>query len=177
MIEFLHSCLRKTQGAAYYSQGDLTQGATQFQKGPSNPARLDALWESRKPLFLDAGQKARAREAYLRGIQLIREELRSKPDDVTLRSRLALYLAKRGDRGEALTELARLETTAGKDARARFRMLVAYEAIGSRDKALAALGQALRGGFPSEEIRMDPEILGLRADPRYHELIAALGAS
>lgn len=58
---------------------------------------------------------------------------------------------------------------------AQYRMLVAYEAIGARDKALAALGQALREGFPSEEVRMDPELLGLREDPRYHELLAAIG--
>ncbi|MFY9822227.1 MAG: tetratricopeptide repeat protein [Thermoanaerobaculia bacterium] len=167
-------------GNLYFAQGFYAQAAETFEKALAMPGGANSYlqWGN----LGDAcrwtpDKKDRAREAYLRGIQLIREELRKTPDDATLHSRLALYLAKRGDRDEALRELARLETTAGKDARAQYRMLVAYEVTGARDKALAALGQALRGGFPSEEIRMDPELLGLRADPRYHALVADLGAS
>jgi|GEM_PF-898696 len=173
------STLYGNLGNLYFAQGFYQQAVEAFEKALALPGGANSYlqWGN----LGDAcrwtpDKKERASEAYLRGIQLIREELRSKPEDVTLRSRLALYLAKRGDRDEALKELARLETTVGKDARARYRMLVAYEAIGARDKALATLGPALREGFPSEEIRMDPELLGLRADPRYHELLATLGA-
>jgi len=174
------SSLYGNLGNLYFAQGFYEQAVEAFEKALAMPGGANSYlqWGN----LGDAcrwtpDKKERAREAYLRGIQLIREELRKKPENVTLHSRLALYLARRGDRDEALTELARLETTAGKDARARYRMLEAYEAIGARDKALAALGQALRGGFPSEEIRLDPELLSLRADPRYHKLVAALGAS
>jgi tetratricopeptide (TPR) repeat protein len=174
------STLYGNLGNLYFAQGFYEQSVEAFEKALAMPGGANSYvqWGN----LGDAcrwtpDKKERAREAYLRGIQLIREELRSKPEDVTLRSRLALYLARRGDRDEALKELARLEATAGKDARAEYRMLGAYEALGARDKALAALGQALRGGFPREEIRMDPELLSLRSDPRYHELVAALGAS
>jgi serine/threonine-protein kinase len=174
------STLYGNLGNLYFAQGFYAQAAETFEKALAMPGGANSYlqWGN----LGDAcrwtpDKKDRAREAYLRGIQLIREALQKKPESVTLHSLLGLYLAKRGDRNEALTELARLEATAGKDARARYRMLVAYEAIGARDKALAALGQALRGGFPGEEIRMDPELLGLRADPRYHKLVAALSAS
>jgi len=172
------STLYGNLGNLYFAQGFYTQAAETFEKALAMPGGANSYlqWGNLGDACRWApDKKDRAREAYLRGIQLIREGLRKTPGDVTLHSRLALYLAKRGDRDEALKELAQLETTAGKDARARYRMLVAYEAIGARDKALAALGQALRGGFPGEEIRMDPELLNLRADPRYHRLVASLG--
>ena len=163
----------------YFAQGFYQQAAETFEKALAMPGGANSYfqWGNLGDACRWApGKKERSREAYLRGIQLIREELRKKPENVTLHSRLALYLAKRGDRNEALAELARLETTAGKDPRARYRMLVAYEVIGARDKALAALSQALRGGFPIEEIRLDPELLDLRADPRYHDLLATFSS-
>jgi tetratricopeptide (TPR) repeat protein len=174
------STLYGNLGGLYFAQGFYQQAVEAFEKALAMPGGANSYlqWGN----LGDAcrwtpDKKERAREAYLRGIQLLHEELRAKPQDVTLRSRLALFFAKRGDRDEALTELVRLETTAGKDANARYRMAVAYELAGARGQALAALGEALRGGFSSEEARRDPELLGLRADPRYHELMAELGSS
>jgi tetratricopeptide (TPR) repeat protein len=174
------STLYGNLGNLYFAQGFYEKSVEAFEKALAMPGGANSYlqWGN----LGDAcrwtpDKKERAREAYLRAIQLIREEIRSHPQDVTLRSRLALYLAKRGDRNAALAELAGLEATAGKDARARYRMLVAYEVLGARDRALAALGQALRDGFSNEEIRQDPELLALRADPRYHRLLAALGGS
>ena len=53
-------------------------------------------------------------------------------------------------------------------------MAVAYEVCAQRVKALAALERALRAGLPIDEAKSDPELLGLRADARYHTLIAGL---
>jgi tetratricopeptide (TPR) repeat protein len=174
------STLYGNLGSLYFAQGFYEQAAETFEKALAMPGGANSYlqWGN----LGDAcrwtpDKKERAREAYLRGIQLIREELRKNPGDVTLHSRLALYLAKRGDREAALTELAQLEAMNSKDARTHYRMLVAYEVLGARDKALAALGLALREGFPGEEVRMDPELLDLRADPRYHRLVVSLSAS
>lgn len=119
-------------------------------------------------------KKERSREAYLRAAQLVQEQLRSTPGDPGLRGRLALYLAKPGDCTRASAELSDLEKVNGKDARSWFRMAVAYEVCTQREKALAALGQALRAGLPLDEVKNDPELLALRADPRYHRLIVGL---
>lgn len=117
-------------------------------------------------------KKERAREAYLRAGQLVEEQLRSTPGDPGLRSSLAIYLAKRGDCPRASAELSALETIPGKSASSWYRMLVAHEVCNQREKALAALDQALRAGLPLDEVKKDPELLGLRADARYHRLIA-----
>ncbi|HEX7185152.1 MAG TPA: protein kinase [Thermoanaerobaculia bacterium] len=174
------STLYGNLGTIYFSQGFYPEAVEAFEKALELPggANSDVQWGN----LGDAcrwtpGKEERAREAYLLGIQVIREKLGANPDDVTLRSRLALYLAKRGDRDEALAELRNLEKTAGKDASAWYRMVVAYEAAGSRKEALAALENALREGLSFENIKSDPELLGLRADRRYHEAIATFNAS
>lgn len=174
------STLYGNLGTLYFSQGLYPQAMEAFEKALEMPggANSDLQWGN----LGDAcrwipGKEKRAREVYLQGIQILREELASNPSDVTRRSRLALYLAKRGDRDEALAELKKLEQANDKDASVQYRMAVAYEAAGARDKALAALRRALREGFPIENVRSEPELLGLRADRRYHETIAALDAS
>ncbi len=197
-------------GVAYYTQGNLSEAASQFQKAlqirsdATLYANLGTIHFSQgfyqqsveafeKALDMPGGsnnymvwgnlgdacrwtpdKKERSREAYLTAIQIVKEQLRSTPGDQTLRSRLALYLAKRGDLAEALVELGKLEPLSGKEATTRFRMAVAYEVCAQRVKALAALERALRADLPVEEVKNDPELLGLRADARYHRLIAGL---
>jgi hypothetical protein len=56
-------------------------------------------------------------------------------------------------------------------------MIVAYEVAAHREQALATLGRALRAGLPIDEVKKDPELLGLRADARYHRLIAGISES
>jgi eukaryotic-like serine/threonine-protein kinase len=174
------STLYGNLGTVYFSQGFYPEAADAFEKALEMPGGANSYlqWAN----LGDAcrwtpGKEERAREAYLRGIQLIREELGANPSDVTLRSRMALYLAKRGDRNKALAELTKLEKTAGKEINTWLRMIVAYEAAGARDEALAALGHALGEGLSIERVKREPELLALRADRRYHELLAASGPS
>ena len=58
------------------------------------------------------GHKVKAGEAYGRAIKMVRDELATKPDDPDLLSRLALYLAKSGDKTAALDVLDRFERVA-----------------------------------------------------------------
>ena len=112
----------------------------------------------------------RAREVYLRAIQLLKEELAAKPQDTTLQTRLALYLAKRGDCDQVLTEINKIGNLPSDDGNAWFRRAVTHEVCGHRDDALTALQVALQALFPIEEVRRDPELLSLRQDVRYHRL-------
>jgi len=120
-----------------------------------------------------AGHEAAAKEAYGHAIELLRGELAAKPESALLRSRLGLYLAKRGDCGAALAEIAAPGERKAEDL---YRTAVAYEVCGERGRALPALAAALRAGFPRREVQEDPELFGLRSDPRYRRLVAELGS-
>ncbi len=122
---------------------------------------------------LMAGHEEPARESYRQAIELLRRELEKTPDSTFLRSRLALYRAKRGDRDEALAELAEIAQLDENQAEDLYRIAVAYEVCGERAAALAALAAALEAGYPRQQVRADPELFELRSDPAYRRAIAA----
>jgi hypothetical protein len=51
-----------------------------------------------------------------------------------------------------------------------------YELAGNRTEALAALTGAIHGGQPLDEVRGEPALANLRADPRYQSLMESLPA-
>jgi tetratricopeptide (TPR) repeat protein len=104
---------------------------------------------------------------------MIRKDLSSKPNDADLRSRLALCLAKSGDKEQALAEAAAVETL-DRSASVLSRLVSVYEICGRRRQALEAMVAALKAGYSIEEFQRDPELLELRKDPAYHKLITEL---
>ena len=117
-------------------------------------------------------RRSQAAEAFRQAIRLLEPWLDDRPDDPSLRSRMALYLAKAGDHDAAVRQL---ELASGGDGRSLFRLAVANEVIGRRQEALGHLERALHAGFPQADVEREPELLALRADRRYHRLMAQLG--
>jgi hypothetical protein len=75
-----------------------------------------------------------------------------------------------GERGAARGLLGEALALDGKDATVTRLAAGAYEQIGDRAAALRWLGEALRGGYPRDQIEKDPGLEALRADPRYGKL-------
>jgi serine/threonine protein kinase/Tfp pilus assembly protein PilF len=164
-------------GVLYFAQGLYPQAAQAYEQALGLPGGANSylLWGNLGDAcrFLPEGS-ARAREAYSRALQLLADRLHAAPRDSTLLSRRALYLAKRGDCGPALSTGGEIEQLAQKDADARFRLVVADEVCGRREPALAMLEKALQNGYSLAEVQRDPELLALRGDVRYHRLLVRL---
>jgi hypothetical protein len=104
---------------------------------------------------------------------MIRTELAGKPNDANLRSRLALCLAKIGEKKQALEEAVAVEAL-DRTASVSSRLVSVYEVCGQRRQALDTMAAALKAGYSMEEFGRDPELLELRKDPGYHKLVARL---
>ncbi len=102
----------------------------------------------------------------------LREQLAAKPDDSDLRSRLALYEAKAGTPAAATAALEKFDAAIPLPAVVLFRLAVASEVLGARDRALRFLDRALQAGYAASEVRSEPELVNLRNDLRYHRIIA-----
>jgi len=108
----------------------------------------------------------------------VREEIAKNPNQADLHADLALYLAENGDKTRALTELQAAEQAHSKDPSVLYNIAVTYELSGDRDKALEGLLAAVKAGQSLDDIKNDPELVSLRADPRYQlRIVSAAKAS
>jgi tetratricopeptide (TPR) repeat protein/predicted Ser/Thr protein kinase len=160
-------------GTALFFQGRYRESVQAFERSremlPSNPLIWGNLADAYRWV---PGNAEKAKEAYARAVQLLREQLAKDPAHVANRSRLALYLAKLGDRDAALTELKLVLSRGVQEVNSWYRAAVTYELCGARLDALLMLQNALERGYSLLEVRMDPELAALRTDLRYHQLIA-----
>lgn len=119
------------------------------------------------------GDRQKADEAYRKAVEAVEQQLAFEPSDPHLLSDAAVYRAKLGDRSRAVDEIAQALRYGQGSRTISFHAALVYELTGARDRALAALGDAIRGGYSLEDINREPEFANLRRDPRYQRLLAS----
>lgn len=114
-------------------------------------------------------KKVEALHAFRQARQLLNARLERQPDNIELLSRLALYNARLGDLNTS-QQLERLRPLLGHQPHLWFRLGLAYELLNNRPAALDALRQALQYGYPAALLDAEPDLLALRADPRFQAI-------
>ena len=161
-------------GTSLFFQGLYPQSVVAFDKAVELGANNYQIWANLGDACRQTpGNEEKAREAFLAAIQLVRDELSSNPRDGDLRSQLALYLAKCGEKQDALEQAAQSEKL-DQSAQVMATLVLVYEICGLRERALDALAAALKKGYTLEEINRDPELLEMRKDPKYRKLVVKL---
>jgi serine/threonine-protein kinase len=146
-----------------------------FEKAVELGANNSLYWGNLGDAYRWApGRRAESGNAYHRAITLLRETIAKQPADHDLRSRLATYLVKSDQVKGALEAIADLERQPKLSSTVLMRLTVVHELAGNRERALRLLDQALKAGFTLSNVANEPELTALRADARYHRLIATL---
>jgi serine/threonine-protein kinase len=162
-------------GTLRFFQGRYEDAVPAFEKAVKMEANEYLWWGNLGDGYRWApGQSAKAKPAYANGIRLTREQLATHPDDLEAQTYLALYLAKIGDKKSALAEIAKVDGASQKEAANVFRSAQVHELCGERGVALATLSAVVKQGYALKEIKNEPELLSLRADPRYQSLMTDL---
>jgi serine/threonine protein kinase/tetratricopeptide (TPR) repeat protein len=160
-------------GTARFFQGSYAQSVAAFQKAVELAPNTYQHWANLGDAYRWApGQRNKSGQAYGQAISLVRDLISRTPQDNEMIVRLALYLAKSGDAKAAVGELGQLAGSRSVRPADHFNIAVTYEVLGNRESALNALQDAIRGGYSLREIKNEPELAGLRADIRYHNLIS-----
>ena len=158
-------------GNTLFLREDYVGAAAAFTSAvaPTTGNRVDYLgWANLADALLwIPGRQGEATAAYARAIELLTPRLARSPDDVTLASRMALYLARSGSVEKCEQILARVLGLAPKAPDVQFRAGLTYELIGQRKPALQALLRAVQLGYPVKFIEAAPELVALRRDPDY----------
>lgn len=158
-------------GNALFLRDDYVGAAAAFEAAVSgtkgNPANYLGWANLGDALLWIPGRESQAREAYAQAIALLSPRLMRTPDDVTLVSRQALYLARIGDKAACAALLRHALQLAPESAYVQFRAGLTYELIGERPRALAAIIKAEQLGHPLKFIEAAPELVALRRDPAF----------
>lgn len=160
-------------GTLLYYEGKYSEAAAAFDRavklGANNYLNWGNLADAQR---LDPASQAKAHDTYTRAIQLARERLSTLPNDADAHSRLALYLARDGQREPALEQISRtMAATTAPSPEALFHLALASELAGRRTDALDLLKRTLEAGYQLREVRQEPDLVQLRTDAAYHTLV------
>ena len=162
-------------GNALFNRGDYVGAAQAFENAVSS-ARSNGNGNSylRWANLADTlrwipGREDASRDAYQQAQKLLAPLLERAPKDVTMMSRMGLYMARLGQKADALDVTSRAVLAAPDNADVRFRAALVYELAGQREQALDALAHASARGYPFNLISAEPDLIALRRDPRFHQ--------
>ena len=161
-------------GTLHFLQGHYEPAAAAFRRAVELKPNQRLFWFNLGDTLRQIeGAEEEGREAFSRATQLTRDALERNPDDTFLLGLLAECQAKQGELEGALGTLTLLERHSDLDRPGVwFSALKAYEIAGDRAGALRTLRRALELGHPRLEIETDPELLELRQDLRFHQIVA-----
>jgi tetratricopeptide (TPR) repeat protein/predicted Ser/Thr protein kinase len=162
-------------GTIRFYQGHYAEAVPAFEKTVQLAANSFDNWGNLGDAYRwTTGNEAKAKQAYQTATRLVREEIAKHPDQLVLHADLAMYLAKSGDKQKALQELKPVEEAKTKDPTILYLSSLVYEICGERQKALDALAASVQAGESLADIKNEPELVHLRADPRYQlEVLSA----
>jgi serine/threonine-protein kinase len=162
-------------GIAYAYSGKHNEAVPMFEKAVELSPGTEQFVGNLADGYRWAGVSDKAAQTYDKAIGLALADLKVNPKNAIARGNLALYYAKKGDQAQARRMI--------NDARAIDKTnvnLVYAEAIvaslgGRPADALAALGAALKAGYPASSAKSDPDLKPIASDPGFAALMAEFG--
>ncbi len=158
-------------GTLYYYDQQYERAANMFEKALKLNASNHLVWAGLGAAYRAMGSKKIAQEVYEKATQLAELNSKVNPKDPIPLCNLAGYYVDIGKKAEARALIQRVLAMAPKNIEVLGRIGVVYEQLGDRNTALKFLGEALKKGFSTTGIDYNPEMKGLREDPRYQQLV------
>jgi tetratricopeptide (TPR) repeat protein/tRNA A-37 threonylcarbamoyl transferase component Bud32 len=154
-------------GILLIDDGRYDEALTHFQQAvklePASPVTHHNLGDTLARL----GRKGEALSAYRRADELCRQRLGVAPRDAATMAALGVLEAKLGNPGEAERYLLRSTEIDPHNPDVLYSGAVVHALGNHREKALDALQRAIDAGYSRVRAGRDPDLAGLKADPRY----------
>jgi serine/threonine-protein kinase len=157
-------------GLAYYYSRRYVEAAKALESSVSIDPAYYVGWGNLGSAYRQIpGSKEKADAAFRKAIELGQKRLEVTPTNYSVRANLTEYWAKLGNTSEALAEMARIPPQ--RQGEFWGRLALAYELCGKRAEAVRFVQQALASEAMPQEVKDDPELTGLLADPALRGVI------
>jgi len=157
-------------GITYAYAGRFAEAVPMFEKAAAMQPNAEVFAGNLADGYRWAGRREQAATAYDKAIGLALKAIQVNPRDATTRGNLALYYAKKGDASTARRFMKEAREIDAKSADLLYDEAVMSALLNDTDRAFADLREAIGAGLPLSSIETDPDLRGLRADPRYAAL-------
>lgn len=159
-------------GTIRFYQGQYMPAAEMFEKAVALNANYPLHWGNLGEAYEQIpAMRTKAGETYRKAVEHAEEQLAINPRNTTVRSSMAIYLAKLGERRKAKDEIRTALELAPADASVAYKAARVYELTGERAQAFAQLKLALEHGYSIQTARREPDLAALRSDPRVVKLL------
>lgn len=173
---------RANLGAVYFEQQQYSLAVDYFRQGlelAKEAGRQDArlfgnLADAYRELArtqslpnLAEEYNRQAAEMYDSAINLSRQEIAANSADAQTEAHLAEWLAKRGNRADAISYLKLALRADPESPEIAYAATVVYLLAGDLNRSLQWLERLACGGYSAARLGRDPELQNLRLDPRY----------
>jgi serine/threonine protein kinase/tetratricopeptide (TPR) repeat protein len=157
-------------GTLYFYQGRYAEAARMYEKALDIHDGNYLVWGHLGSANYWMGEREKAREPFLRAIELANEEREINPNDPVVLIDLAGYLANVDRHEEARTYAEKALQMAPDDTWVMVSASTTFERIGERDKALYWIEEAIDRGYSQSEILNMPDLQDLRKDERFRKI-------
>ena len=144
-------------GALYFFTGRYSEATDLFERAVEVNDKDFFNWGSLADAYYwgDEGEE-KAAAAYRKAIDLCKDQLVVNPNDAMVLADQAYYLAMIGEREEALGALAQALALLPSDFDVQHRGAQVFQALGVQERARELLEEAVRNGYPQDEVDADP---------------------
>jgi Flp pilus assembly protein TadD len=149
-------------------EGKNEEAAKTYQRAAEMNRDSYASWSNLASAYnRTPGGKAKAKETYLKAIPIAKTWIERHPTDAEAISDLGSFYAVVGDSEKSALALRQAAALAPANPQVLYRVAEGYELLGQRAEALGWIGKALQSGLSLDTVKRNPELAGLRGDPKF----------
>jgi eukaryotic-like serine/threonine-protein kinase len=154
-------------GLLYYNEKRFAESAAMTEKALSFNDNDYRVWSNLVATYDWLGKSDKAAAARTHELKLVEDLVRAQPQDATAQSELADLYAVQKMRDKTLTRIQTALALTPDDPRVLTNVGAAYEVLGDRVSAVRYVEKALQKGYPLDDLKADPGLQKLLADPNF----------
>jgi serine/threonine-protein kinase len=159
-------------GITYFYMRQFARAAEVYERAAALLPREHIVWSNLgEAYYWTPGKRDQARRPLTKATELVEDDLRVNPHDLSALEDGARCQAMLGNEDRAQDYLRRALAVAPDDAELLYVAAAVQQLFGHTDQALQWLAKSRAAGYGPERLRDDPSFESLKNDPRFQKLI------